>query len=90
MEPATQNEVICRLRSVEGHVRGVQNMVQEGRPCLDLVRQVQALQGSLRQINLLLLTRHLDGCLHDAWANADDAGYQQVRDELFVLFAQKI
>jgi DNA-binding FrmR family transcriptional regulator len=90
MEPTTQKEVVQRLRSLEGHVRGVQSMVEEGRPCMDLVRQTQALQGSLRQISLLLLTQHLDGCLHDAWTQADDKGYQQVRDELLVLFSQKV
>lgn len=65
-------------------------MVEEGRPCMDIVRQLQAVQGSVRQISLLLLTQHLDGCLRDAWAKVDDEGRQQVRDELFFLFSQKL
>lgn len=90
MDTATQGDVVRRLRSVEGHIRGVLQMVEEGRPCIDLIRQTQAVQGSVRQISLLLLTQHLDGCLRDAWAKADDEGYQQVRDELLVLFSQKV
>ena len=42
MDIATQRDVICRLRSVEGHIRGVLSMVEEGRPCMDLIRQTQA------------------------------------------------
>lgn len=90
MDAAIQVEVIRRLRSVEGHVRGVLNMVEEGRPCLDLVRQTQAVQGSVRQISLLLLTQHLDVCLRNASEGPDTEGYRQVRDELLTLFSQKV
>ncbi len=57
---------------------------------MDLIRQTQAVQGSVRQISLLLLTQHFDTCLRDAWARADDEGYQYVRDELLMLFSQKL
>lgn len=90
MDTITQGEVTQRFRSVEGHIRGVLSMVEESRPCMDLMRQTQAVQRSIRQISLLLLTRHLDGCLRDAWAKADDGGYQQVRDELLFLFSQRV
>lgn len=90
MDKTTQREVARRLRSVEGHVRGVAQMVEEGRPCMDLFRQTQALQGSVRQIGLLLLSNHLDGCLRDAWEKPEGGEYEQVRDELMFLFSQKV
>ncbi len=89
MEPTTRSEVINRLKSVEGHVRGVLHMVEEQRPCLAILQQTQAIQGSLRQISLLLLAQHLDGCLRQAWRETNDEAYQQMRDELLALFTQK-
>lgn len=90
MDMAMQVEVVKRLRSVEGHLRGVLHMVEEGRPCLEMVRQTQAIQGSVRQISLLLLTQHMDVCLREAYSQPDIDGYQQLRDELLTLFSQKI
>lgn len=90
MDMAMQVEVVKRLRSVEGHLRGVLHMVEEGRPCLEMVRQTQAIQGSVRQISLLLLTQHMDVCLREAYSQPDIDGYQQLRDELLTLFSQKV
>lgn len=89
MDTATQSEVINRLKSVEGHVRGVLHMVDEDRPCMAILQQTQAIQGSLRQISLLLLAQHLDVCLREVWSEPRADAYQQVRDELLVLFTQK-
>ena len=89
METATQSEVVKRLKGVEGHVRGVLHMVEEGRPCTAILQQTQAIQGSLRQISLLLLAQHLDVCLREVGSESSDDAYQQVRDELLVLFTQK-
>lgn len=89
MEAQTQTEVINRLKSVEGHVRGVRHMVEENRPCLSVLQQIQALQGSLRQISVLLLAQHLNGCLREVRDEPRDDAYRQLRDELLALFAQK-
>lgn len=68
---------------------GVLHMVEEQRPCLAILQQTQAIQGSLRQISLLLLAQHLDGCLRQVCRETDDEAYQQMRDELLALFTQK-
>lgn len=90
MDAVTRGEISNRLKSVEGHIRGVLQMLDEDRPCLDLVRHTQAIQGSIRQVSLLLLTQHLDLCLRETWGKPEPAGYQQVRDELLSLFSQKV
>ena len=86
---AYQSEVINRLKSVEGHVRGVLHVVDQDRPCMAILQQTQAIQGSLRWIILLLLAQHLDVCLREMWREPSDDAYQQVRDEPLVLFTQK-
>lgn len=90
MEPATQGEVIQRLKGVEGHLRGVLHMVDEDRPCTAILQQLQAIQGSLRQISLLILAQHLDVCLTEVRREPKEDVYQQMRDELLALLIQKV
>ncbi len=84
MEPKTQQEITCRLRSSEGHIRGILRMVEEDRPCTAILQQLQAVQGSLKQIQLLLIRQQLDRCL----CKLEDDDAQQnlaLREELFAL-----
>lgn len=90
MEPATQGEVIHRLKGVEGHVRGVLHMVDEDRSYTEILQQMQAIQGSLRHISLLILAQHLDVCLAEVRSDAKNDLYQQVRNDLLALYIQKV
>ncbi len=85
METKTQQEVECRLKSVEGHIRGVMRMVDEDRPCIAVIQQLQAIQGSLKQAQMLLLQQHLHVCLCDL-EQQDAEQVQRLRQELVFLF----
>jgi DNA-binding FrmR family transcriptional regulator len=60
-------------------------MVEEDRACPEIVHQTRALQGSLRQVSVLLVTSHLDHCLHTDAANGQDEAHQRMRSELVAL-----
>ena len=66
-------DLIRRLRSAEGHLRGIIGMVESGAVCQDVVQQVQAVQGALREVNRLLIQHHLYDCLRAALADPDPA-----------------
>jgi len=51
-----------RLRRIEGQVRGIQAMVQEGRYCADILTQVGAVQEALRAVGRELMRNHLKHC----------------------------
>ena len=89
MDTQVKDDVLRRLRCVQGHLNGVVRMVEEEQPCPAIMRQTQAVQGALRQISVLLLTHHLDVCLRRAWGEQDMDGYRQLRDELLALLAHK-
>jgi DNA-binding FrmR family transcriptional regulator len=89
MDVQTRIEVTRRLRSVEGHIRGVAHMVETDQPCMAILHQMQAVQGSLKQISLLLLASHLDHCLQTVETAQSAGAQQQLREELTALFAQK-
>jgi DNA-binding FrmR family transcriptional regulator len=87
METQTQNETIIRLKCIEGHLQGIMRMVEEERSCLSILQQIRAVQGSLKQVRLLLLSQHLDVCLHDLWGKAPNDSQRQLHQELIDLFS---
>ena len=86
MSDETQLEIIRRLRSVEGHVRGVERMVEEGVYCIDVVNQVLAIQRALKKVSGILLDQHLHHCVTRAIQGTDDAEKEQVLGELIQVF----
>lgn len=75
-----------RLRSVEGHVRGVQRMVDEGAYCIDIIKQTQAIQRALDKVSVLLLEDHLKHCATNAIRAADPADRETTIRELLEVF----
>src|SRR5438309_6396926 len=58
--------LLVRLRRMEGQVRGVQKMVEEGRYCLDIVAQLQAITAATDKVTQQVLEGHIRGCVTDA------------------------
>ena len=61
----TVNDVTKRLRRVEGQVRGIQQMLAEGRDCRDVVTQISAANKALEQAGFVLVAAGLTWCLED-------------------------
>jgi uncharacterized protein len=61
----THPEITKRLRRAEGHLRGVIDMIEDGRPCLDLAQQLHAIEKAICQAKKTLIQDHLDHCLED-------------------------
>jgi DNA-binding FrmR family transcriptional regulator len=66
---ATKEQLLGRLRRVEGQVRGVERMVDEERYCIDVLTQIGAIQAALDKVALGLLDDHAAHCVLGA---ADD------------------
>ncbi|MEM7768947.1 MAG: metal-sensitive transcriptional regulator [Cyanobacteria bacterium P01_A01_bin.37] len=66
--------IVNRLSRIEGHIRGVKSMVQEGRPCPDVLVQIAAVRGALNRVARVILDEHLTDCVGRAAAegNIDD------------------
>jgi CsoR family transcriptional regulator, copper-sensing transcriptional repressor len=60
---ATKDQLLSRLRRVEGQVRGVQRMVDEDRYCIDVLTQIGAIQAALDKVALGLLDDHARHCV---------------------------
>jgi DNA-binding FrmR family transcriptional regulator len=66
MEQNHKRAVLNRLKTVRGHLDGVIRMVEAEEYCVDLMKQIAALQSSLERANRLVLTNHLETCFSDA------------------------
>jgi DNA-binding FrmR family transcriptional regulator len=69
---ATKDQLLKRLRRVEGQVRGVQNMVDEDRYCIDVLTQISAVQAALDKVALGLMDDHARHCVVDGPADLKD------------------
>ena len=67
-----KQDTLQRLKSVEGHIRGIERMVDADAYCIDLIRQIQAVQAALNKITTSVLDDHLRTCLTSA-VRGDDA-----------------
>ena len=59
----TKDQLHARLRRIEGQVRGVQGMVEDGRYCIDVLTQIAAIQAALDKVALGLLDEHAQHCV---------------------------
>ena len=84
--------VLKRLRSIAGHVNGIERMIAEDAYCIDVIKQVQAVQAALNKVNDLILAGHLNSCVIEAVRGDDQKARERVLDEIVDVFemAQKI
>ena len=86
MNDERTTDIVRRLKSVEGHVRGVERMVEDGAYCIDVVNQILAIQRALKKVSGLMLDQHLHHCVTSAIQGTDDSEKEQVLGELLQVF----
>ncbi len=92
MNDEHRDTVLKRLRSIAGHVNGIERMVSEDAYCIDVIKQVQAVQAALNKVNDLILENHLNTCVIEAVRGDNKKDRERVLDEIVEVFemAQKI
>jgi DNA-binding FrmR family transcriptional regulator len=73
-----KDDVLKRLRRIEGQTRGLQRMVEEDTYCIDVLTQVAAVTKALQAVSLSLLEDHMNHCV----VNAARSGEAEGRDNL--------
>jgi DNA-binding FrmR family transcriptional regulator len=80
------DNVLKRLKIVEGHLKGVIRMVEEDAYCIDVIRQVQAVEAALNKVSAQILEGHLNSCVITAVQGEDPAERQRVLKEVLEVF----
>jgi CsoR family transcriptional regulator, copper-sensing transcriptional repressor len=78
--------LMARLKTTEGHLRGIGRMLAAGAYCIDIIKQVQATQRALDKWNYLVLEEHLNGCVTEAMRGEREDERERVVGELMALF----
>jgi len=82
VDPQLKDANLKRLRRIEGHVRGLQKMVEEDRYCADIITQVASVQEALRGVARNLMRNHLHHCAAKALRSGKKAESEAMFDEL--------
>ena len=61
----THPEIVKRLKRADGHLKSIIEMIEAGRPCLDIAKQLHAVEKAVCQAKRTLIQDHLDHCLED-------------------------
>lgn len=82
LEGKEKQSVLNRLRRIEGQVKGVANMVEEGRYCIDILNQTSAISAALRNVENIVMENHLNTCVADAMRSNDEEVKQEKSAEI--------
>lgn len=83
MQPLTRDDVTKRLHRIEGQVRGVTKMVEDGRECREVLQQLAAIRSAVQQASVAVARSYAGQCLADPTKNQD-----ALVDELLSVFSK--
>jgi CsoR family transcriptional regulator, copper-sensing transcriptional repressor len=66
-----KEDIVNRLKRIEGQVRGIAQMLQDDRYCIDVLHQVQAVRAALTKVESAVLKDHAACCVNEAIASGD-------------------
>ncbi len=81
-----REETLRRLKNIEGHIRGISRMVENGAYCIDLLRQIQAVQAALNKVSAKILDDHLHSCLLSAVRGESVEERERVLEEIVEIY----
>ena len=79
-------DTLRRLKTVEGHLRGIIRMVEDDAYCIDVIRQIQAVEGALNKVSTKILEDHLNSCVITAVQGNDQTERERVLKEITEVF----
>jgi CsoR family transcriptional regulator, copper-sensing transcriptional repressor len=84
---ASKDQILARLKRIEGQARGVQRMVEEDRYCIDVLTQISAIQAALDKVALGLLDEHVKHCVVEGHGPGSQA---ELTDEMMAAIGRLV
>jgi CsoR family transcriptional regulator, copper-sensing transcriptional repressor len=82
----SHEDAIMRLKTTEGHLRGIRMMLEQDAYCIDIIHQIQAVQSALNKITTNILEEHLNSCVITAVQGEDPKERERVLREIADVF----
>lgn len=80
------DKTLRRLKTIEGHLKGIIRMVEEDAYCIDVIRQIQAVDAALNKVSTQILENHLNSCVITAIQGNDKKERERVLKEITEVF----
>ena len=80
LEISEQQALVRRLNRIEGQIRGIRRMVEEPRPCIEVLQQLAAAEAALNRISLAVFRHHIDHCVREGIAKGEAESRQQLSE----------
>jgi DNA-binding FrmR family transcriptional regulator len=81
-----KEEALKRMKSIAGHVKGIERMLEGDQYCIDVIKQIQAVEAALSKVSTLLLDGHLHSCVITAIQGEDVRERERVLSEISQVF----
>jgi len=88
MNHPAHDEQLIPLRRIEGQIRGVQKMIEEGRYCVDILTQLHSAIGAIQRVENKILHKHLQGCFTNALKGRSEAVRNKKIEEVIDLISK--
>jgi DNA-binding FrmR family transcriptional regulator len=82
-----KGDILRRARVATGHLEGVGRMIERDEYCIDVIKQIQAVQASLNKLSTIILENHLNTCVATAVRGDDAAAREKVLAEIADVFS---
>lgn len=79
-------EALQRMKTIQGHLNGVTRMIEDEEYCIDIIRQVQAVQSALNKVSKIVLDDHMKSCMVTVVDGEDPAERERVFMEISEVF----
>lgn len=86
MKKIPEKKVITRMNYLVGHLNGVIRMIKDGRYCIDIIRQNQAVIAALKRVNEMILKNHLNTCVTQAIKGKNEKERTKKIQEILEIF----
>jgi DNA-binding FrmR family transcriptional regulator len=75
-----KKDVLLRLRRIEGQLRGLQRMVEEGNSCADILIQVAAVTAAIKKVGMVVVKTYMEECLEKTQRNTGAKRVEVLKD----------
>ncbi|HRF36296.1 MAG TPA: metal-sensitive transcriptional regulator [Clostridia bacterium] len=82
MDKDNAKNIDNRLATIEGHIRGVRQMVADGKDCSDVLLQLSAIESSVQKLSKAILKNHIEHCVKDSVTNGDLTALDRLNEVL--------
>lgn len=88
MTTQKKKQILSRLRRIEGQIRGVQQMIENDRYCIDILTQTTSIVSALKAVEDHLMEQHLNTCVTEAITSNDAMQQQEKMNEVMTMISK--